>query len=54
MDVTQNLTQEEGVKAIILTAEDINLAASLLYIRIIRCHAQRMLKSMLSSGFKVV
>ncbi len=32
MDVTQNLTQEEGVKAIILTAEDINLAASLLYV----------------------
>lgn len=32
MDITQELTKEEGVKAIILSAEDINLAASLLYV----------------------
>ena len=32
MDITQNLTEESGVKAILLTAEDINLAASLLYV----------------------
>ena len=32
MDVTQKLTEATGVKAIILTAEDINLAASLLFV----------------------
>lgn len=32
MDVTQNLTESEGVKAVLLSAEDINLAASLLYV----------------------
>lgn len=32
MDVTEHLTEEHGVKAILLSAEDINLAASLLYL----------------------
>lgn len=32
MDVTQHLTEEHGVKAILLSAEDINLAASLLFV----------------------
>lgn len=32
MDVTQQLTEDHGVKAILLTGQDINLAASLLYV----------------------
>ncbi len=32
MDVTQSLTESEGIKAVLLSAEDINLAASLLYV----------------------
>lgn len=32
MDITQSMTETDGVKAILLTAEDIKLAASLLYV----------------------
>jgi ribosomal protein S18 acetylase RimI-like enzyme len=32
MDVTQQLTEDHGVKAVLLDAEDINLAASLLFV----------------------
>ena len=32
MDVTQNMTEIDGIKAVLLSAEDINLAASLLFV----------------------
>lgn len=32
MDVTQNMTENDSIKAILLNAEDINLAASLLFV----------------------